>query len=151
MNEPIDGDELVDVAPELKRQGDIVGFIPDETLDLRPEPPPLEDLLKDGGRLLVVWALKDMPYREYLQTNHWQTVRLAALKAAGYRCQLCLKSIPLDVHHVDERYRCRGEEQPEDVIALCSGAEGCHKHQHEVLRHVLRARLAQQFRPDPTL
>lgn len=125
------------------------GFPPDEPpLDLRPEPPPLAELMANGGRLLITWTLKEMRYADYLKTNHWQDVRKAALKAAGYRCQVCLKQIPLDVHHVDETYRCRGEEQPEDVIALCSGPEGCHALQHEVLRHVIRAKLEQQFRHD---
>lgn len=117
-------------------------------LDLRPTPPPVAELMKDGGRLLVTWALKDTPYAEYLQTIHWQRVRKAALKAAGYRCQICLKQKPLDVHHVDETYQCRGEEKPADVIALCSGDDGCHKLQHEILRHVLRAKLEQQFPPE---
>ncbi len=117
-------------------------------LDLRPQFPADYDHRKDGGRLIITMALKEMPYADYLLTNHWQTIRLQALKDARYRCFLCQKAVPLDVHHVNG-YACRGEEQPEDVVALCAGPDGCHKYMHEVLAARARSAGEQQFRKDP--
>jgi len=79
--------------------------------------------------LLDVLALSQLPYQEYLRSDHWQTVRKAALKTADYRCQLCNTSTTLNVHH--RTYERRGEEVPSDVIALCAE---CHKHFHEKMR-----------------
>ena len=70
--------------------------------------------------------LKTMPYAEYLKTEHWNSTRKAALKAAEYRCQMCNASKPLHVHH--RTYERRGNEKPSDLIALCAD---CHKTFHE--------------------
>jgi 5-methylcytosine-specific restriction endonuclease McrA len=60
-----------------------------------------------------------MPYKEYLKTPEWQATRKAAIKRAGYRCQLCNRTnVPLDVHH--RTYERLGEELKDDVIALCN-------------------------------
>lgn len=72
--------------------------------------------------------LRTMPYRAYLKTDHWQTVRKRALQSARYRCQLCNAAKPLHVHH--RTYANRGNERPEDVIALCAE---CHERHHEVI------------------
>lgn len=69
-----------------------------------------------------VAAYKAMPYREYLQTEHWQAVRMSALKRGRYHCQLCNAGGVLDVHH--NTYERRGEEQSADVIVLCRGCHG---------------------------
>jgi 5-methylcytosine-specific restriction endonuclease McrA len=66
--------------------------------------------------------LRYMPYRDYLKTDHWQSVRKQALRRADYKCQLCNASKPLQVHH--RTYERRGEEWPEDLIALCGGCHG---------------------------
>jgi hypothetical protein len=34
-----------------------------------------------------------------LQIAHWQRVRMLALENAGDRCELCLSTEVLDVHH----------------------------------------------------
>jgi len=72
--------------------------------------------------------LRYMPYREYLKSEHWQGVRQQALRRAGYKCQLCNSSRPLQVHH--RTYERRGCEWPEDVIALCAD---CHGQFHQKL------------------
>lgn len=69
--------------------------------------------------------LKTMPYGDYLQTDHWQAVRSAALKRARFACQLCNARTVLHVHH--RTYERRGEEFASDVIALCAE---CHKTFH---------------------
>lgn len=71
--------------------------------------------------------LRSMPYPEYLKTDHWQNVRLAALKRAKYRCQVCnTNQAALHVHH--RTYENRGQEYARDVIVLC---ETCHRTFHE--------------------
>ena len=66
-------------------------------------------------------ALLSLPYRDYLHTDHWQEVRKAALRRAGHRCQWCHCRKRLWVHH--RTYARKGQEWPDDLIALC---EKCH-------------------------
>lgn len=102
--------------------------------------PTVAQLMANGGRLLVITILREMPYSEYLLTNHWQTVRLATLKRARYQCRICLKSVSLDAHHIC--YDNLGDERPEDTIALC---RGCHNLQHETIKAVMAAQLNQSL------
>lgn len=74
----------------------------------------------------AVQRLKQIPYKEYLQSPHWQRIRKIALKRAGYRCQVCNSSGKLEVHH--RTYAHRGEEREGDVIVLC---DGCHNLFHK--------------------
>lgn len=87
------------------------------------------DEVNDRIREMELERLKSMPYQEYLQTEHWQHVRHAALDAADYRCRLCNSSTHLHVHH--RSYERRGEERHNDVIALCAA---CHQHFHDKLK-----------------
>ncbi len=70
--------------------------------------------------------LRTMPYREYLQTDHWQVLRKRMLKRAGYRCQLCNVEGRLHVHH--RTYENRGNESYSDLIVLCPN---CHAKHHD--------------------
>lgn len=72
-------------------------------------------------------ALRTMPYKEYLQTDHWQILRKTMLKRAGYKCSLCGESKPLHVHH--NTYERRGCERISDLVVLC---HECHEAFHEV-------------------
>lgn len=79
-----------------------------------------------GGLLPALATRRDvslvtLPYAEYLQTSHWQTVRAGALERSGHRCQVCNSDRELDVHH--RTYERRGCERDTDVIALC---RSCH-------------------------
>lgn len=67
-----------------------------------------------------------MPYGEYLQTDEWKKTRIAALKRAGFRCQLCSNKEELNVHH--NNYENRGCERNRDLIVLC---KGCHANFHK--------------------
>jgi len=70
--------------------------------------------------------LREMLYKEYLETGEWQNARKRALKAAGYKCQLCgAENTELDVHH--NNYDRLGLERPDDIIVLC---KACHAKQH---------------------
>lgn len=71
--------------------------------------------------------LKTMPYKEYLQTEHWQRLRQQTLRRQHFMCQLCNSRKKLHVHH--RTYKNRGEEQPWDLIVLC---ESCHRKFHEI-------------------
>ncbi len=71
--------------------------------------------------------LATMPYAEYLLTPEWQEKRLAALKRAGYRCQLCNADAELHVHH--RTYERRGHEWDSDLIVLCAP---CHRRHHGI-------------------
>lgn len=61
-------------------------------------------------------------YHEYLQTEHWQRTREAAMDRAGHRCQVCAKTERLEVHH--NSYDNLGGEPLVDLVLLC---RGCHE------------------------
>ncbi|KKL12172.1 hypothetical protein LCGC14_2538420 [marine sediment metagenome] len=70
----------------------------------------------------------DFDYDEYLHTEHWQAVRVDALRRAGHRCQLCNSPESLDVHH--RTYARLWRERPADVVVLC---RTCHDVFHDRL------------------
>lgn len=77
---------------------------------------------------------KDRTYSRYLDTAHFQGVRIDALARAGYKCQVCASVHALSVHHnTYENLTC---EQPEDVFVLCAT---CHDLFHSMSRLAGRA------------
>ena len=78
-------------------------------------------------------TLEFMTYGEYLQTEHWQETRAAALKRAGGRCALCPReNAPLQVHH--RTYERLGEELQEDLVVLCDECHEALEVGHELLQ-----------------
>lgn len=72
---------------------------------------------------------RSIPYVDYLQTEHWKSVRKKALYRAEFSCQLCnAKGGRLDVHH--RTYERLGEEKWNDLIVLC---RPCHKKHHDIM------------------
>ena len=71
--------------------------------------------------------LRNLPYKEYLLTEHWQRFRKDALKRAKYCCQLCNNADKLHVHH--RTYKNLGDEDISDVIVLCCE---CHEKHHDI-------------------
>lgn len=71
-------------------------------------------------------ALRAMPYKDYLQSEHWQYRRFVHLAFAENRCQVCNSDRRLNVHH--RSYERRGYERASDLIVLCGA---CHKLFHE--------------------
>ncbi len=65
--------------------------------------------------------LAEMPYNEYLQTDHWKFCRNHMLDAANNQCHICSKDKNLNVHH--KNYENRGCETTSDLVVLC---KGCH-------------------------
>src|SRR5688572_19238500 len=86
--------------------------------------------LKDAEQRFerAIAGLRRLPYREYLQTAHWQRTRALALIRAGHACSLCANPDDLQVHH--RSYARKGFEQPEDLIVLCGE---CHATHHRAL------------------
>lgn len=70
----------------------------------------------------LLHELKTMPYRQYLETDHWKTMRMDMLKRAKFACQLCSAKGQLHVHH--RTYERRGEENYSDLIVLCANCHG---------------------------
>ena len=67
-------------------------------------------------------------YIQYLETDHWKSVRENKLKEANYKCQLCSKKdIELHVHH--NTYENIGNEEMNDLIVLC---KYCHSRFHNI-------------------
>ena len=84
--------------------------------------------LEMEARRQRIIELRTMPYREYLQTDHWKEIRMAMLKRAKFSCQLCSAKGELHVHH--RSYENRGQEIYGDLIVLCAN---CHSKFHDKL------------------
>ena len=72
--------------------------------------------------------LRNMPYKEYLQTAEWKKTARSAKARVKNRCQLCNCSGKLNVHH--NNYQNIGNELDSDLIVLC---EKCHAKHHDKL------------------
>lgn len=69
-----------------------------------------------------------MSYQQYLASDHWKSQRIAALKRADFRCQVCNRgNTTLDVHH--RTYERIGQEIPADLTVLC---RRCHEVHHKL-------------------
>ena len=81
-----------------------------------------ERLEREAEKKALLEALKTMPYREYLETEHWKQLRMEMLKKAKFMCQLCAAKGQLHVHH--KTYENRGNEPYSDLIVLCANCHG---------------------------
>lgn len=63
-------------------------------------------------------------YADYLETDHWESLRRQVLAKAMGRCQICGKPVQ-DVHHLT--YEHRGREYLFELVALC---HACHIEQY---------------------
>lgn len=75
--------------------------------------------------LLEIFRLRSLPYREYLESDHWRLTRLRCKEKAGWRCEECGKKALLEVHH--KTYARVGFELERDLEALC---HICHSKRH---------------------
>jgi len=62
---------------------------------------------------------KFIPYSQYLETEHWHSVRIAALMRAGKRCQVCANTTGLEVHHNSYLHKGSEHEHLTDLVVLC--------------------------------
>lgn len=101
-------------------------------------------LNKRGGRFHIVWenlprgpmlcatekdsmaAAVSMPYRKYLKTDHWRSLREDVLRLSFRMCCKCGRRDRLHVHH--RSYARLGCELLEDLTVLCYK---CHHKEHE--------------------
>lgn len=88
------------------------------------------DLLKDAD---VNWTtvskhIKDMEYRDFLETPYWKAIAAHTKFRAGYRCQLCNSRMGLVTHHRDYGIHGREHVHIYDLIVLCSY---CHEKFHD--------------------
>jgi len=102
---------------EIKRKTEI------ENMNDIPKIKSKDDVAKDILEKLEY--LKSMPYKEYLQSDHWKAMRKRQLKLGNYKCNLCNSKDNLNVHH--NTYENRGNEKDEDLIVLC---QECHAKFH---------------------
>jgi len=65
-------------------------------------------------------------YTEYLNTNHWKTIRRIKLEQSDYKCQICSDKNKLNVHH--NSYDNLTKEPLCDLCVLC---ETCHTLFHD--------------------
>lgn len=73
-------------------------------------------------------VLSQLPYCEYLHTQHWRTTRARALLRADGICKRChATGRRLDVHHLT--YKRLGREAEADLWVLC---DRCHAAEHDV-------------------
>lgn len=87
-------------------------------------------------------SLQKMSYREYLRSDAWGRVRLAALTRDDFRCRICNKNIRDgggEVHHRMNDKHLRGHEIDE-VVTLCSF---CHEVVHVFIKRHMRLRTIQ--------
>lgn len=76
-----------------------------------------------------VATLKKMPYRSYLETPHWKSVRRRTLARNGGVCNVCGSSEDLNIHHLT--YKRIGREKDSDLQVLCRGFH-CNEHEGEI-------------------
>lgn len=63
----------------------------------------------------------DISYEAYLETYHWDSVRMRTFGMAGWKCQLCSSKGDLVAHH--NNYNNLWNESVKDLVCLC---KSCH-------------------------
>lgn len=71
-------------------------------------------------------SMRQMPYKDYLQTSFWQLIREWIIEKRGAKCQICNSTENINVHH--RSYENLGDEREEDLVVLC---QSCHEIFHK--------------------
>ena len=123
-----------DIIP-LKIKTEIIGNIEGKDITINDLPKLTQTKIKTGFFTLEkaieytrIMQLRDMPYKDYLKSEHWKITRSKAVKKANFKCEVCNSKMELNVHH--KTYENRGCEPPEDLIVLC---HHCHAKFHDKL------------------
>ncbi len=66
----------------------------------------------------------------YLQSPEWFRLRQSVFIRNNSECQSCGSKNNLEVHHIT--YARLGNENPNDLITLCGGENGCHGKLHKI-------------------
>lgn len=70
----------------------------------------------------------EIPYEEYLQTDHWKQVRNKRMEMDSHKCVICGATDDLQVHHCSYE-RLWNENVDVDLMTLC---KPCHKRIHAI-------------------
>ena len=92
----------------------------------------------------IGWRLKTLghkTYRNYLASDHWQTVRDSYLATNGQLCGAGCGRIGQHLHH--KTYERLGREELTDLILLCAS---CHENVHQREHSAIRGGLAVALR-----
>lgn len=65
-----------------------------------------------------------LPYKVYLQTDHWREVRKTILMESGQTCKKCGTTERLHVHHKHYRYLGRELDHKDCLVTLCATCHG---------------------------
>ena len=105
-----------------------------KTCAYRREDADVLQLLQDRALQVDKWCksryyseLNNMPYAEYLKTEHWQKLRERAKERDGNKCVLCSSKERLEVHHSSYEHRGRDHYEIDDIVTLC---HECHSKYH---------------------
>lgn len=69
----------------------------------------------DGAPIELLYRF--LPYKQYLNTHHWRTVRKKCIDRALGKCQICNSPKELECHH--RSYENIGNELDGDTVCLC--------------------------------
>lgn len=75
------------------------------------------------------YSARQTEYNQYLQSDHWQQVKLRYRQAHKYKCFVCPKKDGLHLHH--RTYERLGAELDSDLVYLCAK---CHGKVHRIAR-----------------
>jgi hypothetical protein len=94
----------------------------------------VEGLMRDAAiPILKAWSRleehKTGPYRDYLASDQWKSLRLSVICRDRCRCVRCGSCERLEVHH--KTYARRGFEEMDDLETLC---RSCHERHHDRAR-----------------
>lgn len=70
-------------------------------------------------------------YKEYLKSEKWQKLRKTVFSERGKKCELCLSSKNLHIHHLT--YERIFNEDLKDLQVLC---RKCHESTHNITKKV---------------
>jgi len=79
------------------------------------------------AKIYIWWDLKTMPYKDYLQSDHWKKVSKLRKELDWWKCVLCSSKNKLNAHHRSYENRWTDAEI-NDLITLCNN---CHSKFHD--------------------
>lgn len=85
------------------------------------------------AKMQPIWVLQEMPYSQYMNTDHWKQKCQQKLESCRRACQICNGEDRLVVHH--RTYERLGQEDLEDLTVLC---RSCHGIFHGKIREFAR-------------
>lgn len=87
---------------------------------------------------------RNMPYKVYLKTEHWEETKEHMLEKYNHKCALCDRTDNLQVHH--KTYDNKGEEKEDDLIVLCPI---CHMKEHTRIDILMHKRFDKEYSDCP--